>query len=81
MGRCHRMKRTTPLHPIQQRLGLPPQQHNLSYNPKLATVPPDIMTFNGTAFQYKAHPLQVHVSKRIHVWFLEAATTTSSATP
>ena len=74
------MERTTPLHPLQQHLGLPPQ-HNLSFNPKLATAPPDIMTFNGTAFQYKAHPLQVHVSKRIRVWFLEAATTTSSSTP
>lgn len=29
------------------------------------------MTFNDTAFQYKAHPLQVHVGKRIRVWVLE----------
>ena len=32
MGRRHRMERTTPLRPLQQHLGLPPQ-HNLSFNP------------------------------------------------
>lgn len=50
----HETNYTTPPHTTTS--GTTPQQHNLSYNPKLATVPPDIMTFNGTAFQYQGSP-------------------------
>ncbi len=39
---------------------------------KLAALAPDVMAFNGRAFQYKAHPLEVKVGERVRVWVLDA---------
>lgn len=39
---------------------------------KLATLTPDVMTFNGRAFQYVEHPLPVESGERVRVWVLNA---------
>lgn len=39
---------------------------------KLAAMTPDVMSFNGLAFQYAAHPISAKVGERIRVWVLDA---------
>ena len=39
---------------------------------KVAGMNPDIMTFNGRAFQYDAHPLKLGKGQRVRVWVLDA---------
>lgn len=39
---------------------------------KVATGIPDVVTFNGRAFQYDAHPLTARVGDRIRIWVLDA---------
>ncbi|MDO8121585.1 multicopper oxidase domain-containing protein [Isoptericola sp. b490] len=39
---------------------------------KVATGIPDIVTFNGRAFQYDAHPLTARVGDRVRIWVLDA---------
>ncbi len=39
---------------------------------KAATTIPDIVTFNGRAFQYDAHPLTARVGERVRFWVLDA---------
>jgi nitrite reductase (NO-forming) len=39
---------------------------------KVASLIPDIVTFNGRAFQYDAHPLTARAGKRIRIWVLDA---------
>jgi len=39
---------------------------------KLAALSPDVMAFNGRAFQYAAHPLTAHTGDRVRVWVLNA---------
>lgn len=38
---------------------------------KVATGIPDVVTFNGRAFQYDAHPLTAHVGDRVRIWVLD----------
>ncbi len=38
----------------------------------IATGIADIVTFNGRAFQYDAHPLEVSTGERIRIWVLDA---------
>lgn len=39
---------------------------------KVASLIPDIVTFNGRAFQYDAHPLTARAGKKIRIWVLDA---------
>lgn len=39
---------------------------------KIAAGVPDLVTFNGRAFQYDAHPLTATVGERVRVWVLNA---------
>lgn len=39
---------------------------------KAATMIPDVVTFNGRAFQYAAHPLTARVGDRVRFWVLDA---------
>ena len=39
---------------------------------KIAAGTPDIVAFNGRAFQYDAHPLQAKVGERVRIWVLDA---------
>lgn len=39
---------------------------------KVAAMTPDIMTFNGRAFQYDAHPLKLEKGQRVRIWVLDA---------
>ena len=39
---------------------------------KVAAMSPDIMTFNGRAFQYDAHPLTLEKGQRVRIWVLDA---------
>jgi nitrite reductase (NO-forming) len=39
---------------------------------KLAALEPDVMAFNGRAFQYEANPLRVYTGERVRVWVLNA---------
>jgi len=39
---------------------------------KVATGIPDLVAFNGRAFQYDAHPLTAHVDDRVRIWVLDA---------
>ena len=39
---------------------------------KVAAMKPDIMTFNGRAFQYDAHPLKLEKGQRVRIWVLDA---------
>lgn len=39
---------------------------------KVAGMNPDIMTFNGRAFQYDAHPLKLGKGQRVRIWVLDA---------
>lgn len=39
---------------------------------KVAAGIPDLVTFNGRAFQYDAHPLTAHVGDRVRIWVLDA---------
>lgn len=39
---------------------------------KLAALAPDVMAFNGRAFQYVAHPLPATSGDRVRVWVLDA---------
>lgn len=39
---------------------------------KAAAMEPDVMAFNGRAFQYAAHPLQARVGERVRFWVLAA---------
>ncbi|WP_022867290.1 multicopper oxidase domain-containing protein [Schaalia vaccimaxillae] len=39
---------------------------------KMAALQPDAMTFNGTAFQYRAHPISIKTGDRVRVWVLDA---------
>ena len=39
---------------------------------KVAALVPDIVTFNGRAFQYDAHPITVKAGQKIRVWVLDA---------
>lgn len=38
----------------------------------LAAVQPDVVTFNGRAFQYAAHPLTARTGERVRFWVLDA---------
>ncbi|MGV8978487.1 MAG: multicopper oxidase domain-containing protein [Cellulomonas sp.] len=38
---------------------------------KVAAGIPDIVAFNGRAFQYDAHPLTAHVGDRVRIWVLD----------
>ena len=44
---------------------------------RVATGIPDVVTFNGRAFQYDAHPLTARVGDRIRIWVLDAGPNTS----
>lgn len=39
---------------------------------KVAALTPDIVTFNGRAFQYDAHPFTVKAGQKIRIWVLDA---------
>lgn len=39
---------------------------------KVAGLVPDLVTFNGRAFQYDAHPLEARVGERVRIWVLDA---------
>lgn len=39
---------------------------------KVAAIKPDIMTFNGRAFQYDSHALPLRVGGRVRIWVLDA---------
>lgn len=39
---------------------------------KVASMNPDIMAFNGRAFQYDAHPLGLKAGGRVRIWVLDA---------
>lgn len=39
---------------------------------KAAAMTPDVMMFNGRAFQYAAHPLTAKVGDRVRLWVLDA---------
>ena len=39
---------------------------------KLAALAPDVVAFNGRAFQYAAHPLTAHSGDRVRIWVLDA---------
>ncbi len=39
---------------------------------KVASMVPDVVTFNGRAFQYDAHPLQAKAGERVRFWVLDA---------
>ena len=39
---------------------------------KVAGMNPDIMAFNGRAFQYDAHPLKLGKGQRVRIWVLDA---------
>ena len=39
---------------------------------KVAAMTPDIMTFNGRAFQYDVHPLKLEKGQRVRIWVLDA---------
>lgn len=39
---------------------------------KVAAMVPDVVTFNGRAFQYDAHPLTARVGQRVRFWVLDA---------
>lgn len=39
---------------------------------KVAAGIPDLVTFNGRAFQYDAHPLVAEVGERVRIWVLDA---------
>ncbi len=39
---------------------------------KVAAGIPDLVTFNGRAFQYDAHPLTARVGDRVRIWVLDA---------
>ncbi len=39
---------------------------------KVATGIPDLVTFNGRAFQYDAHPLEARAGERVRIWVLDA---------
>ncbi len=39
---------------------------------KVATGIPDLVAFNGRAFQYDAHPLTAHMGDRVRIWVLDA---------
>ena len=39
---------------------------------KIATKPPDLMTFNGVAFQYHQQPLKAKVGERVRFWVMAA---------
>ena len=38
----------------------------------LSALQPNAMAFNGTPFQYKAHPIQVKTGERVRVWVMDA---------
>jgi len=44
---------------------------------KIATGIPDIVAFNGCAFQYDAHPLAAKVGERVRIWVLDAGPNSS----
>lgn len=46
---------------------------------KVSAMKPDIMTFNGRAFQYDAHPLGLKVGGRVRIWVLDAGPNQSLA--
>jgi len=39
---------------------------------KAASGAPDVVAFNGRAFQYAAHPLKARVGERVRIWVLDA---------
>lgn len=46
---------------------------------KMLAVSPDLVTFNGVAFQYKDYPLQAKVGDRVRIFFLDAGPSLPSA--
>jgi nitrite reductase (NO-forming) len=46
---------------------------------KVAALVPDVVAFNGRAFQYDAHPLEARVGERVRMWVLDAGPNLSSA--
>ncbi len=46
---------------------------------KVAAGIPDVMTFNGRAFQYDVHPLSAQVGERVRIWVLNAGPNVSSS--
>lgn len=48
------------------------------YN-KMTIVEPDLVVFNGDAFQYKDHPLTAKVGQRVRIYFVDAGPSLPSA--
>jgi len=46
---------------------------------KMLSVAPDVVAFNGIAFQYKDHPLQARVGQRVRIYFVDAGPNLNSA--
>ena len=46
---------------------------------KTAALVPDVAAFNGTAFQYDAHPLTARVNDRVRMWVLDVGPNSSLA--
>lgn len=46
---------------------------------KVAAQTPDVVTFNGKAFQYDAHPLTARVGERVRIWVLDAGPNASGS--
>ncbi len=46
---------------------------------KVAALVPDVVAFNGTAFQYDAHPLAARVGDRVRMWVLDVGPNSSLA--
>jgi len=44
---------------------------------KAAAATPDVVAFNGRAFQYAAHPLAARAGERVRVWVLDAGPNSS----
>ncbi len=44
---------------------------------KVAGLVPDVVAFNGRAFQYDAHPLTARVGERVRLWVLDAGPNSS----
>lgn len=56
---------------IQSEIYLGPEGGSID-EAKVAAKTPDLMAFNGMAFQYKYRPLQVAVGQRVRFWLMDA---------
>ncbi len=55
-----------------KRTNLPGSNGGAADAEKVAAMSPDIVTFNGRAFQYDAHPLKLGKGQRVRIWVLDA---------